>query len=59
MTTTCNLWVAGVHACISHVWTHTLADLSSECPAPIGPVQGISGSVSEIAGQPLKLAKVA
>lgn len=36
----------------------TLADLSSECPAPTGPAQGISGSVSEIAGQPLKLAQV-
>lgn len=30
----------------------TLADLSSECPVLCGPVQGISGSVSEIAWQP-------
>lgn len=39
------------------VWMHTPADMPPELLAPAGPVWGISGGVSEIAGEHSKWAK--
>ena len=43
--------------CVPCVWMCTPADVPPELLAPAGPVQGMSGGVSEIAGEQPKLAK--